>query len=200
MSASYKELRSSARALALTLLFDAPAERDLISDVLLLGLELEKIRDIASEPMIAMIRLQWWRDLLETGALPEGAPPLASRLIQHSKLDKPSLIAAIEATQASLQMPPAAVSWDALLLSISRSLGWAYDEELLKQLGHNMTALYAGEGQAALTFLDDADIKKASPKSHGFFRLLHYLMTRQLTTSTDGDHWLVMRYLWCILR
>ena len=199
MSASCQRVAQLSACLALTLLFDAPAERDLISDVLL-GLELEKFEILHQEPMIAMIRLQWWRDLLETGALPEGAPPLASRLIQHKRLDKPSLIAAIEATQASLQMPPAAVSWDALLLSISRSLGWAYDEALLIQLGHNMTALYAGEGPWHLHFLLGRISKKASPKSHGFFRLLHYLVTRQLTTSTDGDHWLVMRYLWRILR
>ena len=200
MSASYQELRGSARALALTLIFDKSSERDLISDVLLLGLELEKIRDLASEPMIAMIRLQWWRDLLETGALPQGAPPLASRLIEHDTIDKPALIAAIEETQAALQMPPAAVSWEHLFLAINKSVGWHYDDAVMSQIGQNMTALYAGEGQAAFTFLDDADIKKASPESHGFFRLLQFLMTRQLTKSTDGDHWLVLRYLWRILR
>lgn len=200
MSASYQELRGSARALALTLIFDKSSERDLISDVLLLGLELEKIRDLASEPMIAMIRLQWWRDLLETGALPQGAPPLASRLIEHDTIDKPALIAAIEDTQASLQMPPAAVSWEHLFLAINKSVGWHYDDAVMQQIGQNMTALYAGEGQAAFTFLDDADIKQASPESHGFFRLLQFLMTRQLTKSTDGDHWLVLRYLWRILR
>ena len=75
---AYNNLRQHAPRLALALLFQPERQKATLSTLLLLGLEFDRIAAQVSEPMLAMIRLQWWQDQLETGN--GSAGPLAAHL------------------------------------------------------------------------------------------------------------------------
>ena len=77
----YAELRRYAPRLALALLFQTEAHKQQLSFLLLFGLELDRISAQASEPMLALIRLKWWEDQLDTKT--DDAGPLARHLQQH---------------------------------------------------------------------------------------------------------------------
>jgi hypothetical protein len=72
-------LREDFPALGLVLGFVRPRERELMADLLLLWMEINRARN-ADESMIAAVRLTWWRDALK-GRQAEGVP-LAERLIR----------------------------------------------------------------------------------------------------------------------
>jgi phytoene synthase len=75
--------------------------------LLAFNLQLAKIRDTVSEPMIGEIRLQWWRDAIETAK--SGGNPLAEALldtISVFNLDTSRLVAAIEARSFDLYDDP----------------------------------------------------------------------------------------------
>jgi phytoene synthase len=58
-----------------------PARRHVLA-ILAFSAEIARVRDVVSSPMPGEIRLQWWRDLLESPKLgASGAPPLAEALI-----------------------------------------------------------------------------------------------------------------------
>ena len=58
---AYNSLRQHAPRLALALLFQPERQKATLSTLLLLGLEFDRIAAQVSEPMLAMIRLQWWQ-------------------------------------------------------------------------------------------------------------------------------------------
>ena len=65
MSGGWQALRETDRDLALALLFAPAASRDLIADRLSLAIEAETAMKLASEPMLAAIRLQWWVEAIQ---------------------------------------------------------------------------------------------------------------------------------------
>lgn len=67
MSGAWPALREADRDLALALLFAPRRTRDLFADRLCLALECEAAIRVASEPMLAAIRLQWWVEAIESG-------------------------------------------------------------------------------------------------------------------------------------
>ena len=80
----------------------APAEaREAVLTLVAFNHELARAREAAREPMMALIRLQWWRDAVEeavAGAPPrrhEVAGPL-SAAIQEGRLDAAALLAMVE--------------------------------------------------------------------------------------------------------
>ena len=199
MSAPYQELHKRARALAFTVIFDKAEERDAICDILQLGLELEKIIEIASEPMLAMIRMQWWLDLLSETKLADDISPLAQRLSTCFGKENQMLITALQNTQDSLQTPSHYVDWPSLLAALDAHLGWQADSQMLAQLGRNMAALYQEQAGHHYHELDDKIIKKATGKSHGFYRLLNMVIQRQMDNKATDDHLLIFRCLWRVL-
>ena len=64
---SWKSLRQNAPLLSYSLLFQSPGERDIMADILSLGLEFDFILSQASEPMLALIRLKWWEEQIAAG-------------------------------------------------------------------------------------------------------------------------------------
>lgn len=54
-------------------LFAPAAHRDALFALLAYNHELARAREVASQPMLALIRLQWWREVVENAA--EGRPP-----------------------------------------------------------------------------------------------------------------------------
>lgn len=197
MTQAYQELRETARALALATLFDKPDERDVICDLLQLGLELEKILEIASEPMLAMIRMQWWVDLFDNADLSDEAPEFAKRLYLSELVAKQDILTILHQTQDSLQSPEPKMAWDVLFTVIARSNGWQIDEEIMKLLGRNLGALYQEEG--AYHPIADKDIKTATTGTHGFPRLVNLLVARQISGKPNQDFLLIFRYLWRVL-
>ena len=83
MTDGWRDLRNTDRDLAFCLLFASAPRRDLLADRLMLAHEAESAIRVASEPLLAAIRLQWWCDALETRR--HENVPLMMRLLSHSE-------------------------------------------------------------------------------------------------------------------
>jgi phytoene synthase len=84
----------------LTALFAPPDRRDALLTLYAFNHELARAREVASEPPLALIRLQWWREVVE-GEIKrhEVASPL-SEAIAAGALNPPDLLSIIEAREA----------------------------------------------------------------------------------------------------
>jgi phytoene synthase len=83
----------------LTTLFAPPARRDALLVLYAFNHELARAREVASEPPLALIRLQWWREVVEGAHRPhEVATPL-SAAITAGTLDPALLLPLIEARE-----------------------------------------------------------------------------------------------------
>ena len=98
MSGGWQALRQTDRDLALALLFAPAASRDLIADRLSLAIEAETAIKLASEPMLAAIRLQWWVEAIQNAS--GDSVPLMERLLDH--LDRGLLASADLVAQMGL--------------------------------------------------------------------------------------------------
>ena len=75
--------------------------------LLAFNLEIARVREAVSEPMLGEIRLQYWRDVIETGEA--GGNPVAEALLDtivRFNLDKDRLLALIEARSFDLYDDP----------------------------------------------------------------------------------------------
>jgi phytoene synthase len=85
-------------------LFAPPAKREALFTLIAFNHELARAREVASNPILALIRLTWWREAVEEAAKGrparqhEVAAPLHTA-IQAGELDAPSLIAMAEARE-----------------------------------------------------------------------------------------------------
>ena len=83
----------------LTALFAPPDRRDALMALYAFNHELARAREVASEPPLALIRLQWWREVVEGEARRhEVATPLTAA-IAAGKLAPVDLLAVIEARE-----------------------------------------------------------------------------------------------------
>ncbi|WP_428534644.1 squalene/phytoene synthase family protein [Rhodopila sp.] len=84
----------------LTALFAPPDRRDALLVLYAFNHELARAREVASEPSLALIRLQWWREVVEgEKKRHEVASPLAEA-IAAGELNPDDLLAIIEAREA----------------------------------------------------------------------------------------------------
>ena len=97
----------------LTCLFAPPERREELFVLLAFNAEIARIRDLVREPMMGRIRLQWWRDAIETLYGAEGTPlpahPLAGLLataIRTHGLSRVHFDALIDAREADLEEQP----------------------------------------------------------------------------------------------
>jgi phytoene synthase len=87
-----------------------PARRALLS-LIAFEHELARTPHVTSEPMLARIRLQWWREALAEAAAGDGKPraqPIVESLsetIRQHKLDPQALIAVIDARESAVDGP-----------------------------------------------------------------------------------------------
>ncbi|MBS0560413.1 MAG: squalene/phytoene synthase family protein [Proteobacteria bacterium] len=127
----------------LTALF-APAEkRAALFALYAFNHELARAREVASEPTLALIRLQWWREVVEgADRRHEVATPLRAAIADGS-LARDDLLAVIEAREIEAEPEiPALAAWRAYLLAgagglavaAGRLLG-APEPEALRPLG-----------------------------------------------------------------
>ena len=135
METGLSELRIICKPLALVTTFEAPKMQDNLSCVWLFALELDKAVLLPKEPMLRLIRLQWWQDALISGD--ESNVPLMRdllSLIARGELDKDWLVSLIQKWQ-SVTEDPASLStcWELLVQSLCGGEGDEFEE-----IGHNL--------------------------------------------------------------
>lgn len=115
----------------LTALFAPPDRRDALLTLYAFNHELARAREVASEPPLALIRLQWWREVVEGEAKRhEVATPL-SQGIAAGHFRKATLLPLIEAREAEAYAEfPALVGWRDWLLAGAGGLAVAAAEAL----------------------------------------------------------------------
>jgi len=86
-------------------LFAPAARRQALCVLYAFNYELARAHEAAREPALALIRLQWWREVVEGAERRhEVATPLAA-LIRQGVLPRAPLLSMIEARQAEIDMP-----------------------------------------------------------------------------------------------
>ena len=84
----------------LTALFAPPDQRDALLTLYAFNHELARAREVVSEPPLALIRLQWWREVVEGARRRhEVAEPLRAAL-DAGELDRGDLLRVIDAREA----------------------------------------------------------------------------------------------------
>jgi NADH dehydrogenase [ubiquinone] 1 alpha subcomplex assembly factor 6 len=111
MSEPAQNLIDDARKLdpdrTLAVAFAAPADRPLLTALVLFNAELARIPEVVKEPLAGMIRYQWWRDALARAARGEGRslhpllPPVVAA-ITGGRLRTAPLLALIDAREGEL--------------------------------------------------------------------------------------------------
>ena len=132
----------------LTALFAPPDRREALFTLYAFNHETARAREATTEPMMALIRLQWWREVVEGAPKPhEVATPL-SALLARGMLDGAELLAVIEARErfefATLQ------EWRDWLLAGAGSLALAAARLLGAPEAPGIQRLGAGYGAAGV--------------------------------------------------
>lgn len=83
----------------LTTLFAPPARRDALLALYAFNHELARAREIASEPTLALIRLQWWREVIEGASRRHVVATPLSAAIDAGVLRRDDLYALIDARE-----------------------------------------------------------------------------------------------------
>lgn len=101
----------------LTALFAPPERRETLFALYAFNHELARAREVAREPMAALIRLQWWREVVEGARRRhEVAGPLGEAL-DAGHLHAPDLLGMIEGREAETEPVATAEDWRAYLLA-----------------------------------------------------------------------------------
>jgi 15-cis-phytoene synthase len=127
----------------LTALFAPPEKRDALLTLYAFNHELARAREAVSEPALALIRMQWWREVVEGARRRhEVAEPLTAA-IEVGDFDRADLLALIDAREIEAEPSiDASEAWRAylmnsaggLVVAAARMLG-APDPEALRRLG-----------------------------------------------------------------
>ncbi len=102
----------------LTVLFAPPERREALITLYAFNHELARAREVASQALLALIRLQWWREIVEGAARAHevGTPLFA--MIADGRLDRASLLALIAAREVEVDGElPTLDAWRAWLLA-----------------------------------------------------------------------------------
>ena len=109
----------------LTALFAPPARREALLTLYAFNVELSRASAVTSEPMLAFIRLQWWREVVGGARKPhEVATPLAA-LLDDGTLDRAELLALIDAREAEAEPIATLEDWQGYLLASAGGLAVA---------------------------------------------------------------------------
>lgn len=135
----------------LTALFAPPDRRDALLTLYAFNHELARAREVASEPPLALIRLQWWREVVEgEPKRHEVATPL-SQMIANGRLKSGDLLPLIEARETEVYQDFETTSgWRAWLLTGAGGLAVAAASALGSPTPHAFRAFGAAYGVAGL--------------------------------------------------
>ncbi|EAU40559.1 hypothetical protein FP2506_05001 [Fulvimarina pelagi HTCC2506] len=79
---SFALVEDQDRDRTLSLLFAPPEKRGALSALYAFDIETSRVRDMVSQPLPGEIRLQWWRDLISSGAKSGSGHPIADELLE----------------------------------------------------------------------------------------------------------------------
>ncbi len=182
-----------------------PVLRDQLIALYAFNNEVSRVREIASDPMVGAIRLQWWRDKiaepLDSTAATDPVSDGLSALLSHSALIPDDLLALIDARERDLD-EPVIETWDALdlfcdetagrVVRLALALAGITNEELAIAAGRcwGITGLarafpfHAGQGRVYMPAeafkdvkLDPHDVFQGREPNHAF-AILYAAMTR----------------------
>ncbi len=127
----------------LTALFAPADRRPALFTLYAFNHELARAREVASEPMLALIRLHWWREVVQGAPRRHAVATPLTQAIEQGALDRDDLLALIDAreTEAEPAIPTLAAWRDFILrgagglaVAAGRLLG-ASEPERLRPLG-----------------------------------------------------------------
>jgi 15-cis-phytoene synthase len=135
----------------LTALFAPSEKRDALLTLYAFNHELARAREAVSEPGLALIRLQWWREVVEgTRRRHEVAEPLTDA-INSGDLDRADLLALIDAREIEVEPEIESLkSWQGYLLANAGGLAVAAGRLLAAPDPEALRPLGAGYGAAGL--------------------------------------------------
>ncbi|MER0239637.1 phytoene/squalene synthase family protein [Fulvimarina sp. MAC8] len=79
---SFALVEDQDRDRTLSMLFAPPEKRGALSALYAFDIETSRVRDMVSQPLPGEIRLQWWRDLIASGAKTGSGHPIADELLE----------------------------------------------------------------------------------------------------------------------
>jgi phytoene synthase len=132
-------------------LFAPPAQREALFALIAFNHELARARDAARTPVAALIRLQWWREVVEEAAA--GRPPRRHEValplhaaIRAGALDPPLLLAMADAREAEAEEDgiPSREAFGAYLRGTAGGFAVAAGRLLGVSEGQVLAALQAG--------------------------------------------------------
>jgi len=107
-------------------LFAPAGARDTLFTLYAFNHELARAREVASEPTLALIRLQWWREIVEGGARAHDVATSLRVALDQGRLHAEDLLAMIEARMLEAEPSiPSVADWRAWLLQGPGSLAVA---------------------------------------------------------------------------
>ena len=201
---SWKSLRTHAPLLSYSLLFQNVQQRELLADILSLGLELDFILAQASEPMLALIRLKWWEEQINSPVKGDSLP-LLSQLNNHISagyLSRSQVTSLIQRWQDYAETDPVThqkagqACWSEILTVCTHLCGFE-KKELSQQIG---AALYDSRNGYPPSELPSArQIYQIYGKGAEFLIILAYLARRGTGSGITSDNLILFKIIWQIL-
>ncbi len=127
----------------LAALFAPPARRETLLLLYAFNHELARAREVAREPMLALIRLQWWREVIEGAPRPHALAARLQAALAAGALDAGDLGAMIDGREAEAAEVASLAEFEhlvratagALAVAAGRALGAAAELPRLERLG-----------------------------------------------------------------
>jgi len=172
----------------------------LLSDLWQLHLECEKAFELASEPLLGAMRLQWLYDALETAQAPVGHELLA-RLLSYE--DKTSFIQMVGIWQKSLQeaglsaQAQCEASYAACFIEMAKICDIPITDissQVIKKIGISMAQSKAGFSEIAP--VSKQDIRKACGKNADWLVAINETVQIANIKDVSADNLLIFRLFW----
>jgi len=199
---SWKSLRQNAPLLSYSLLFQSPGDRDIMADILSLGLEFDFILSQASEPMLALIRLKWWEEQIAAGQ--SSGVELLGRINRHiAKGAIPGddihrlIICWQDYAEAGNSPDMAGQKCWAEIIALCGKIAQLPESPLFYQIG---SALYnSRNGRDIETIATAREIQNSYKKRAEFLIILAYLARRGGDQTLANDHLILFKILWQVV-
>ena len=195
---AYNSLRQHAPRLALALLFQPERQKATLSTLLLLGLEFDRIAAQVSEPMLAMIRLQWWQEQLDTDD--ESAGLLAAHLryqLQSGELTAEDISSLLACWMRSIKLgiSDSPDNWAKLFHLMSVKVGLKRPE-FAEGIGRSVALSRAGQ---PINVPSSNEIFTQAGKGSEFLICLAYLARKALERDITRTPFLIFGLLFQVL-
>ena len=199
---SWKFLRQNAPLLSYSLLFQSPGEREIMADILSLGLEFDFILSQASEPILALIRLKWWEEQVAAGQssgielLGRINRHIAKGAIQSNDVNRLIICWQDYAESGDSKDNAGQKCW-AEIIALCGKIVQLPETPLFYKIG---SALYnSRKGRDIGTIPTAREIQNSYKKRAEFLIILAYLARRGGDQTLPNDHLILFKILWQIV-